>query len=124
MKGAASWENKPLYQYTLMPVHMMGRFCEDELSTAVLSPPFSFSKGIKLLRTECRPWGEEKGFAYGLGGYMYPDHITEDFLFDVRNGKDQEICDTKIQERMKKLLIRLMKENDAPKEQYERLGLE
>ena len=55
---------------------------------------------------------------------MYPDHITEDFLFDVRNGKDQEICDTKIQERMKKLLIRLMKENDAPKEQYERLGLE
>ena len=62
-----------------MPVHMRGRFCEDELSTAVLSPPFSFSKGIKLLRTECRPWGEEKGFAYGLGGYMYPDHITEDF---------------------------------------------
>ncbi len=125
MKGAASSENKPLYQYTLMPVHMMGRFCIDELSTSVLAPPFSFTKGLNLLRTECRPWGEEKGFAYGLGGYMYPDAITKDFLFDIRTDERQEhvLEDAEQTERMQRLLIRLMKENDAPQEQYIRLGL-
>ncbi len=125
MRGAATPENRPLNQYTLMPVHMMGRFCIDELKTMQLSAPFTFTKGLPLLKTQCRPWGEEKGFAYGLGGYMYPDLITENLLFDIREDESQRVTlkDNAQESRMKQLLIKLMKETDAPPEQYQRLGL-
>lgn len=140
LRGAATEENQPLYQYTLMPVHMMGRFCTDELKTLQLAGPFTFTKGCRLLRTDCRPWGAEKGFAYGLGGYLYPDLVTESLLFNVKTeGGDQDDHDPSAQQtdsaagldpsaaevtaRMKALLLHLMEVSDAPIEQYVRLGL-
>ncbi len=47
-------------------------------------------------------------------------------LFDLRDDPQQQhpIHDEAIEARMINLLIRLMKENDAPAEQYRRLGLD
>lgn len=47
-------------------------------------------------------------------------------LFDLRDDPQQlhPIHDEAIEARMINLLIRLMKENDAPAEQYRRLGLD
>jgi len=46
-------------------------------------------------------------------------------LFDLETDPKQEnpIQDTAVEERMTARLVRLMEENDAPPEQYERLGL-
>lgn len=125
MRGAATLENKPLYQYTLMPNHMMGQFCVEELHTAQWVPPFSFTKGCCLIRTECRPWGEESGFSYGLGGYMYPDLLAKNLLFDLKQDPQQKqtLCNSDVEQKMINLLKELMADNDAPMEQYIRLGL-
>ena len=47
-------------------------------------------------------------------------------LYDLQEDPDQEnpIQDAQIEERMICAMVKLMKENDAPEEQYKRLGLE
>ena len=46
-------------------------------------------------------------------------------LYDLEDDPDQErpINSPKVEERMKGHISRLMRENDAPEEQFERLGL-
>jgi hypothetical protein len=46
-------------------------------------------------------------------------------LFDLENdpGQENPIIDEQIERRMIELMVRLMQDNDAPLEQYERLGL-
>jgi len=112
MKAPAKAENTPLYEYTLMPTHMAWFFTQQELKTITLSEPFSFTKGIPLLKTEAM--GDKNPFNYG------------DLLFDLKEDPKQEknIQDASLKEEMTRKMIRLMKENDAPKEQYIRLGLD
>lgn len=103
--------NEPLYEYTLMPTHMRGMFSIDELKTAALADPFPFTKGLKTVRTDARPW-------------LNP-HEFGTLLFDLEADPAQEhpIDDPEAERRMIAHLVRLMKENDAPAEQFERLGL-
>jgi arylsulfatase A-like enzyme len=112
MRAPASPENKPLYEYTLMPTHIRTRFGVDELKTAQLAPPFPFSKGIPLLRVEARPWIHAHRFGT--------------LLFDLETDPQQEkpLHDARIEAMMIQHLIRLMVDNDAPLEQFERLGLQ
>jgi arylsulfatase A-like enzyme len=104
-------ENLPLYEYTLMPTHIRTRFTPQELQTATLSQPFAFSKGCPLMKMTGNPWGEPSDMATMLfdlqadPGQLHPVH-----------GPDQEAM-------MLQHLIRLMKQNDAPAEQFVRLGL-
>ncbi|MMZ67390.1 hypothetical protein D1872_299710 [compost metagenome] len=53
-------------------------------------------------------------------------HQFGSLLFDLETDPRQEhpIEDAQLEAKMVALLIRLMQENDAPIEQYERLGLE
>ncbi|WP_052737769.1 hypothetical protein [Bacillus sp. SA1-12] len=46
-------------------------------------------------------------------------------LFDIENDPKQEIPlkNTEVESKMQQHMIRLMKDHDAPPEQYERLGL-
>jgi len=111
MRAPAAPENKPLYEYTLMPSHIRSRFGVDELKTARLAPPFSFTKGVPLLQVEARPWIHAHRFGT--------------LLFDLQNdpGQQNPLHDAELEERMVRLLVRLMVDNDAPPEQFERLGL-
>lgn len=107
--------NKPLYQYTLMPTRHGGRrsfFDNEELITMERHEPFSFTKGLPVMKTESHCFNNQ---------YKYPT-----MLFDTENDPLQlhPIKDEEIEARMTELMIKLMKENDAPAEQFIRMGFE
>jgi arylsulfatase A-like enzyme len=112
MKAPVRPDNSPLYNYTLMPCHMRSMFGVEELRTMALAPPFSFTKGVALMRTDASSMTEAHSFG--------------DLLFDLQSDSQQlaPLQDTDAIERMSGLMRRLMRESDAPAEQYERLGLE
>jgi len=111
MRGPADPENnRPLYEYTLMPTHMRSFFELDKLKTMERVEPFSFTKGLPVMKIEARHW-------------RVLDLQT--LLFDLENDPEQEkpIRDQKVEEMMTDHMVRLMRENDCPPEQFERLGL-
>lgn len=115
MRWPATPENQPLYEYTLMPTHLGKTFEVSELKDLSLAGPFSFTKDCKLIKVPGRPQNQADTTKYRF----------ETELFDLDNdyGQLQPIEDAMVEQRMIKNLIRLMEENDAPPEQYERLGL-
>ena len=112
MRAPVHPDNTPLYEYTVMPTRMRRRFTEEELRGATLAEPFSFTKGIPLLKTAAQSWVNAHEFGH--------------LLFDLANDPQQQqpLHDPALEERMIKLLIERMQANDAPPEQYVRLGLE
>ncbi|MHA2035322.1 MAG: sulfatase [Promethearchaeota archaeon] len=112
MRAPTNPFNKPLYDYTLMPTHMRGFFSINELRTVELADPFSFTKGIKLIRTDTRL------------RYVNP-YIFGSLLFDLHDDPNQEhpIINAEIEKKMIKALIKEMKRNQSPVEQFERLGI-
>ena len=115
MRACVSPENTPLYNYTLMPMHMRERFSLKELQNTELAGPFSFSKGCKLLKAP----------SYGIPELNFSFYDFGNLCFDLESdpGQKNPIQDVDVEERMRGLMIELMKENDAPAEQYIRLGL-
>jgi arylsulfatase A-like enzyme len=111
MRSCASADNKPLFDYTLMPTHMRSRFTPEELRQAKLVDGFSFTKGVPLLQVP----GWTMGSPYGFGT----------LLFDLEADPHQEnpLNDAELEQRMATMLVELMRTNDAPREQYARLGL-
>jgi hypothetical protein len=113
MRGAYNISNKPLFEYTVMPTHMKGFFSLDSLKTSELVDPFSFTKGCKTMKIE------EPDIVSSISS------IFGSLLFDLTNDPHQErpIEDPKLEVKMIKLLVKLLKESDAPLEQFERLGI-
>ncbi|MEM7110842.1 MAG: sulfatase [Chloroflexota bacterium] len=111
MRAPTSPDNSPLYEYTLMPCHMNRRFTPEELQNAELAPPFPFTKGCPTLKLPARPWVKPHQFGT--------------LLFDLEADPDQQtpITDKEVETMMTRHLIRLMRANEAPNEQFERLGL-
>ncbi|MEU2241130.1 sulfatase [Streptomyces sp. NPDC018338] len=111
MRAPVSPDNAPLYEHTLMPTHMRGRFSPAELVDAELAEPFGFTKGIRTLRTPGRSL---------LNPYQ---HGT--LLFDLESDPEQRapLVDDEAELRMASLLVGRLRESDAPPSQYERLGL-
>jgi arylsulfatase A-like enzyme len=114
MRGPASPKNTPLYEYTLMPAHMRHTFDVDELQDIQLAEPFDFTKGCRTMKTAARGDGWKDIYRFGT------------MLFDLKHDPKQEhpIDDPEIEARMIDLMVDLMKANDAPPEQFERLGLD
>jgi len=110
---AAPSQNAPLFEYTHMPSLMRSPFNVETLRQAEMAPAFSFTKGCPLMKTPSHAWG---GNHPSLGKTM---------LFDVRNDPRQEhpLHDPHIERQMIEQLVRLMKEGDAPQEQFQRLGV-
>jgi arylsulfatase A-like enzyme len=98
------------FEYTLMPTHMAWRFQPEELRGATLAEPFSFSKGCPVLKIPVR-----------CSGTDYPS-----MLFDTKKdpGELFPLDDPAQEARMAGLMAVLMRANDAPREQFARLGLE
>lgn len=133
--------NKPLYEYTQMPTHMRCLFSVEEMKTAVMAPPFSFTKGSPLMRIEggMQPAPKMMFRPGDIGSGKISPEMLERFrrqrdsgkesrtvLFDLESdpGQMNPVKDPEIEERMIRLLVKLMKESDAPSEQYIRLSLE
>ncbi len=114
MRGPQNPDNSPLYEYTLMPTHIKSLFSVEELQDIELAPPFSFSKGCRLMKVDGLGWS----------GSLNP-YLWGSLLFDLESdpGQKDPLVDPEIEARMLRLMVQLMRQNDAPKEQYERLGL-
>ena len=102
-----------LYDYTLMPTNMASRMGE-VLEQATLAKPFSFTKNMPVLKIPA------KSFAVD---------ITKKFgtqLFDLAIDPNQQspIQNETEENRLKDAMVKLMKQNDAPAELYERMGLQ
>ena len=111
MRGTASPENRPLFNYTLMPTHMRSMFRVEEFDGVDLADPFPFTKGCKTLKCRAHGWGGQREF--------------HTLLFDLENDPQQQepLSDPDVEQRMIDHLVRLMRQSDAPPEQSERLGL-
>ncbi len=113
MRGPASEDNRPLYNYTLMPTHMRGRFPPSELQETALAPAFEFSKGCALLKIPAQP------------KHVSPSHSFATSLWDVEADPLQTsaLQDPALEARLAEQMRALMQESEAPPEQYQRLGL-
>jgi hypothetical protein len=108
-------DNQPLYNYTHMPTNMKHTFPVNEMQGLTeLADPFSFTKGCKTMK-----------IPRGNNPLLNKKAIFSTMLFDLKDDPKQEnpLSNPEIEEKMIKLLISEMKKNDAPVEQYERLGL-
>jgi hypothetical protein len=113
MRCSKNQDGTPLYNYTLMPTHIMGFFNEEELSSTELAEPFSFTKGFKTLKTAAKPAHQTRQNEFGS------------LLFDLESdpGEERPLDSAEVESKMTDLMIELMLENEAPSEQFERLGL-
>lgn len=111
MRAAAKNCNGPLYEYTLMPCHMRGPFSKAELASAQMVPGFSFTDGVPLMKIEA---------SGGNNSYWYGSR-----LYDLQTDPEQQNALDDLTEcrRMAELLRQEMKKNEAPAEQFQRLGL-
>ena len=111
MRGEAKNTNSPLYEYTLMPTHIKSRFSIDEMKDFEIAEPFSFTKGLRTMKIEVKNFNQHYRFG------------TQ--LFDTEKDPQQinPITDVDTEVRMANLMRELMKESDAPYEQYARIGL-
>lgn len=109
MKAPDKKENSPLYEYTLMPCHMRAPYSMDEMRQAEFTEGFPYMKGTKVMRIPAE--GSRKVYDYG------------DKLFDLEADPFQEhpIQDENVQKRLSDEMRRMMEENQAPAEQFERL---
>ena len=111
MRAPAERENTPLYEYTLMPVHMRAMFLPEELASAELAPPFSFTKGAPVLKVP----GWSMGTAWSYGTLLYD--------LEADPGQERPLDDPGLELRMAQMLVDLMRASEAPAEQFARLGL-
>ncbi len=112
MRAPVNDDGSPLFEYTLMPAHMQHSFSVEELQNIELSEPFNFTKGCKLMKIPAFDWRNLKRFG--------------NLLFDLEKDPAQmmPVTDKNVEKLMLENMIKLMKENDAPEEQYVRVGIE
>jgi len=113
MRGPIHKSNKPLYEYTLMPTHMRKMFGHNELQNIDLDKSFAFTQGCPVMKIEV----SEQGF-------INPAQFGSK-LFDLTESPNQEMELTNLELEMKMIeIIRgKMLKNEAPSEQFERLGI-
>ncbi|MFZ7946352.1 sulfatase [Neobacillus sp. 19] len=114
MRGPATNDNQPLNSYTLMPVRLREFYSLQTLKNITLMAPFSFTKGIQTMKMK-----SESVYDVDFDAYRT-------MLFDIQADPAQSnsIHNSEIEKKMINHLINLMEENEAPEEQFERLGLE
>jgi arylsulfatase A-like enzyme len=110
MRAPVNADGSPLYEYTLMPVNL--RRMPEQARAAELVKPFAFSKGYPLLRYRVPQRGSS---AHKFG------HLLFDLEADPR--QQRPLQDPALEQTMRGHLLDLMRQCDAPAEQYKRLGL-
>lgn len=115
MRGANPGKEDCLNEYTLMPAHMKCAFPAAELLNHSLAEPFSFTKGIQPLSIPAVPWEFSD---------KHPDR-AKTLLYDLKTdpGQTAPIHDPEVEAKMVAAMKSHFAEVDAPREQYERLGI-
>ena len=112
MRAPVSRDNQPCFEYTLMPTDMKMRKSREQMMKAELVHPFLFTKNMPILRL---PYYSKEMNAHCFGTMLYDLVSDPQQLAPIQN------------EEIERSLIRALEQemaaNDAPLEQYERLGL-
>lgn len=99
------------YEYTLMPAHMKHLFSPQELADIQLQEPFTFTKNCRTMKIRARE-GMNNPVNFGTK------------LFDLTTDPNQEqplnLIDKEVE--LANEMLKLMHENDCPKERYARFG--
>lgn len=111
MRGTVA-ENGPLNHYTLMPTHMRSPFSPQELANMQWNEPLPFTKGCPVMRI---PSASSRRI----------ENLFKTQLFDLTEdpGQTRPIRNEEVETRLAGKMVDAMKWNDAPEEQFERLGL-
>lgn len=112
MRASANDSNEPLYNYTLMSTHMRYRFDVEDLRDIELQAPFAFTKDCRTMKIAAR-----------RQPLWIPFFDTLLFDTEADPGQVTPVEDAAVEADMTDKLVELMRANDAPSEQYERLGL-
>jgi arylsulfatase A-like enzyme len=112
-------EAHALNEYTVMPTHMHCMFTPEELRGTSLAAPFSFTKGVPLMRIP----SIASSIIPPRQGVGVSD--TRTVLYDLENDPEQlaPIKDDQVEENLTAEICRLMREHDAPAELYRRFDL-
>ena len=110
------------FQYTLMPTHLRQFFTINELKSAELQKPFSFTKGMPVLKIRNDEEGPAIGNEFGAGAMKFED--KKNALYDLFNdpGQLNPIEQPEIIKQMKSIMLDKMQKNDAPTEILERFN--
>ena len=109
---AAAKPEAPVYEYPLMPTHMRQIFQPEELQEIELAEPFSFTKGMKLMKIKSL---NRMGDTTSFGTHLY------DLAADPT--EETEIHDEEVESRMVGYIKDFMVKNEAPEELFDRMGL-
>ena len=108
-------KNAPIYEYIILPggIGMRQPDALERLAQATPAKPFSFTKNCPTLRV---PVAQIRRY----------ENLAKSELFDLQNDPRQMnlIQDETVRRKLVGQMVELMKQCDAPAEQYERLGLE
>jgi arylsulfatase A-like enzyme len=115
MRAPARESNGPLYEYTLMPCRMSARMDVRELQGVSLAEPFPFTKGCPVLKIDVGKHPSPFGNMYRYGNALYD--------LETDPGQMSPLVDAVQERRLTDALAALMRQTDAPGEQFERLGL-
>ncbi|PNV59104.1 sulfatase [Clostridium sp. chh4-2] len=118
MRASSSVSNQPLNEYTLMPTHQQGFFSPKELKEVEICGPLPFTRGCKVMKIKNQSRLANATFC---NSFQYGN-----MLFDLKRDPEQlsPVDDPAMEAVMVNALIRKLKESDAPKEQFERLGID
>lgn len=119
MRCPLAEKQQELFNYVIIPCTYPGAVGIEEMNTVKPVDGFSFTKGMPVWKMHGGSGVKEIGF---------PPKKLMDFgtlLFDLEKDptQNQTVEDAEAETRLKENMVRLMRENDAPKEQYTRLGL-
>lgn len=114
MRAATTDDGGPMHEFTLLPVAMRQRLAKQGAFPIELVEPFSFTKGMEVLKVPMLPV-RSGGKEYGT------------LLYDLEADYAQEYPitdDPELEQKMIEVLVDQMKACDAPRDQFVRLGLE
>ena len=111
--------DKPLFEYTLMPMHSRSMFALNELEGAELHSGFNFTKGVPVLKLEARD--DARRPPMQGGGFADTNSILYDLKKDPR--QLEGFRDPAIEAKLLSLILTELKRQDAPDELYERFNL-
>lgn len=112
-------EEKPLFEYTLMPMHSTSMFTVSELADAELSLGFDFTKGVPVLKIPARKDAKRPP----MQGGGFSDVGTRLYDVEVDPRQNDAFRDPEIEAMFCEAITREMRRQDAPAELFERFGL-
>lgn len=123
MRSGREQKQELLNNYTIVPLHMFESFSLEELRQVKreLTVAFPFTKGVPVMKIPASGETSPQNTCY-----MYEEHLKYgDLLFDLEKDPEQRhpARNKPLEEQLKAEMKKLMVENQAPEELYERMDL-